>query len=44
MIFICRLSDNVPLRNGHSSHKFSEEPMFIIFLYIVIPIKVLPIK
>ena len=24
--------DNVPLRNGPSSQKFSEEPMFIFFL------------
>ena len=23
--------DNVPLRNGHSSQNFSEEPMFIFF-------------
>ena len=35
--------DNVPLRNGPSSQKFSEGPMFIFFLQweliIIIPIK-----
>ena len=35
--------DNVPLRNGPSSQKFSEDPMFIFFLQwkfiIIIPIK-----
>ena len=35
--------DNVPLRNGQSSQKFSEEPMFIFFLQweliIIIQIK-----
>ena len=35
--------DNVPLRNGPSSQKFSEEPMFIFFLQweliIIIQIK-----
>ena len=35
--------DNMPLRNGHISQNFSEEPMFIFFLFRKL-IKSVPIK